>query len=123
MIRCVLLFIRCILRYSLNGKGKGKGKPSKKGKVRGPNDPYWKIPEFGNALGNARVVLFTMTQFSEPTNFYRVKLPVQLQRSNLPGYVVQLPDPQVISARKRQDQPTDQNLCVVYHNALKACTN
>jgi hypothetical protein len=32
-------------------------------------------------------VLFTMTQFSEPTNPYRVKPPVLLQRSNLPGYI------------------------------------
>ena len=64
------------LQVRNNGKGKGKGKPFKKGKVRGPNDPYWKIPEFGSALGNARVVLFTMTQFSEPTNPYRVKTPL-----------------------------------------------
>jgi hypothetical protein len=72
------------LQVRNNGKGKGKGKPFKKGKVRGPNDPYWKIPEFGNALGDARVVLFMMTQFSEPKNPYRVKPPVLLQRINLP---------------------------------------
>ena len=71
-----------------NGKGKGKGKPFKKGKTRDPNDPYWKIPDFGTALGDARVVLFTISQFSEPTNIFRVKIPVQLQRSNLPDYVV-----------------------------------
>jgi hypothetical protein len=71
-----------------NGKGKGKGKPSKKGKNRNSNDPYWKIPDFGTALGDARIVLYTMTQLSEPTNIFRVKKPVQLQRSNLPGYVV-----------------------------------
>jgi hypothetical protein len=61
-----------------------------------------------------------MTQFSEPTNPYRVKPPVLLQRSNLLDYVVNLPDPALIVARKRQDQATDQDLCVVYHNALKA---
>ncbi len=61
-----------------------------------------------------------MTQFFEPTNPYRVKPPVLLQRSNLPDYVVNLPDPALIVARKRQDQATDQGLCVVYHNALKA---
>ncbi len=98
------------LQVRNNGKGKGKGKPFKKGKTRGPNDPYWIIPEFGNALGNARVVLLTMTQFSEPTNPYRVKLPVQLQRSNLPGYVVNTPDPVLIVARKQQGKTTDQDL-------------
>jgi hypothetical protein len=59
-----------------------------------------------------------MTQFSESTNPYRVKLPVQLQRSSLPGYVVHTPDPALITARKRPGQVTDQDLCVVYHNAL-----
>jgi hypothetical protein len=38
------------LQVRNNGKGKGKGKPFKKGKIRDPNDPYWKIPEFGKAL-------------------------------------------------------------------------
>ena len=61
-----------------------------------------------------------MTQFSEPTNPYRVKPPVLLQRSNLPGYVVNSPDPALIVARKQQGQTTDQDLSVVYHNALKA---
>jgi hypothetical protein len=61
-----------------------------------------------------------MTQFSESTNPYRIKLPVPLQRSNLPDYVVHLPDPALIVARKQQGQTTDQNLCAVYHNALKA---
>jgi hypothetical protein len=103
-----------------NGKGKGKGKPSKKGKTRDSNDPYWKIPDFGTALGDARVVLFTISQFSEPTNIYRVKIPVQLQRSNLPGYVVHTPDPSLVNARKQQGQTTGQDPSVVYHNALKA---
>ncbi len=49
-----------------------------------------------------------------------MKPPVQLQRSNLPGYVVHTPDPTLIAARKRRDQTTDPDLCVVYHNALKA---
>jgi hypothetical protein len=61
-----------------------------------------------------------MTQFSESTNPYRKRLPAPLQRSNLPGYVVHLPDPAFITARKRQDQATVQDLCVVHHNALKA---
>ena len=49
-----------------------------------------------------------------------MKIPVQLQRSNLPGYVVHTPDPSLVSSRKRPDQATDPDLCVVYHNALKA---
>jgi hypothetical protein len=103
-----------------NGKGKGKGKPFKKGKTRGSNDPYWKVPEFGTALGDARVVFFTMTQLSEPTNIFRLKDFVQLQRSNLPGSVVHAPDPSLVSTRKMPNQPTDPDLCKVYHNALKA---
>jgi hypothetical protein len=106
-------------RLQVRNNGKGKGKPFKKGK-RDPSDPYWKIPEFGKALGDARVVIYTMTQFSESTNPYRKRLPAPLQRSNLPGYVVQTPDPAFITARKRQDQATDQDLCKVYPNALKA---
>ncbi len=61
-----------------------------------------------------------MSQLSEHTNPNRKKLPASLQRSNLPGYVVQMPDPAFITARKRQDQATDPDLCVVYHNTLKA---
>ncbi len=61
-----------------------------------------------------------MTQFSESTNPYRVKRPVQLQRSNLPGYVVHSSDPALVNKRKQQGQATGQDLCVVYHNALKA---
>jgi hypothetical protein len=61
-----------------------------------------------------------MTQFSESTNPYRKRLPAPLQRSNLPGYVVNTPEFAFVTARKRQDQPSDQDLCVVYHNALKA---
>jgi hypothetical protein len=66
-------------RLQVRNNGKGKGKPFKKGK-RDPSDPYWKIPEFGEALGDARVVIFTMTQFSESTNPYRKRLPAPLQR-------------------------------------------
>ena len=65
-------------------------------------------------------MIFTLSQLSEATNPYRKKLPAPLQRSNLPGYIVHLPDPAFITARKRQDQATDQGLSVVYHNALKA---
>jgi hypothetical protein len=79
-------------RLQVRNGGKGKGKPSKKGKNRDPSDPYWKIPEFGKALGDARVVIFTMTQFSESTNPYRKRFPAPLQRSNLPGYVVNTPE-------------------------------
>jgi len=103
-----------------NGKGKGKGKPFKKGKTRGSNDPYWKVPEFGTALGDARVVFFTMSQFSDSANIYRLKIPIQLQRSSLPGCVVHIPDPSLVNARKRQVQTPDPNISVVYHNALKA---
>jgi hypothetical protein len=38
----------------------------------------------------------------------------------MPDYLVHLPDPALITARKRQDQTTGPDLCVVYHNALKA---
>ncbi len=61
-----------------------------------------------------------MTQFSESTNPYRKTLPAPLQRSNFPGYVVNTPEFAFVTARKRQDQASDQDLCVVYHNALKA---
>jgi hypothetical protein len=108
------------LQVRNNGKGKGKGKPFKKGKTRDPNHPYWTIPDFGKASGDARVVLFTMAQFSESTNPYRMKIPKLLERSNSPGYVVHLPSPEFIAARKRQGQATDQGVGVAYHNALKA---
>ncbi len=49
-----------------------------------------------------------------------MKLPVQLQRSNLPGYVVNTPDVTLVNARKQQGQTTGQDPGVVYHNALKA---
>jgi hypothetical protein len=106
------------LQVRNNGKGKGKGKPFKEGK-RDPNDPYWTIPEFGKAIGDARVVIFTMTDFALPTNPFRKRIPAPLQRS-IPGYVVHTPELAFIAARKRHDQETDQDLLVVYHNALKA---
>ncbi len=65
-------------------------------------------------------MLFTMTQISEPTNPYRKKIHTPLERSNSPGYVVHLPSPEFIAARKRQGQATDQGVGVAYHNALKA---
>ncbi len=68
------------LQVRNNGKGKGKGKPFKKGKTRDPNDPYCTIPDFGKASGDARVVLFTMTQFSESTNPYRIGLGIGLEK-------------------------------------------
>jgi hypothetical protein len=106
-------------RLQVRNNGKGKFKPSKKGK-RDPSDPFWQIPEFGKASGDARVVLFTLTQFSESTNPLRKRLPTPIEHSNLPGYVVQSPDRTFVSARKRPDQATDQELCKVYHNALEA---
>jgi hypothetical protein len=89
-------------------------------KITSPNDPYWTIPEFGKALGDARVVIYTMTQFSESTNPFRKRLPAPLQRSNFPGYVVHMPDPAFVTARKWPDQATDQDLYKVYDNALIA---
>jgi hypothetical protein len=67
---------------------------------------------------DTRVVIFTMTQFS--TNSFHRRLPSHIERGNLPVYVVQSPDPTFVSARKRQDHATDQDLCKVYHNALRA---
>ena len=107
------------LQVRNNGKGKGKGKPFKKGK-RDPNDPYWTIPEFGKAIGDARVVLGTMTDFGQPANPFRKRSPTLSQRSNIPGYVVYTPEPAFVASRKRHDQIHDQDLMVVYHNALKA---
>ena len=106
-------------RLQARNNGKGKGKPFKKGK-RNPSDPYWNIPEFGKASGDARVVLYTMTDFANQANPFRKRIPAPLQRSNLPGYVVNTPEPAFITARKRQDQVTDQNLMLVYHKALRA---
>jgi hypothetical protein len=107
------------LQVCNNGKGKGKGKPFKKGK-RDPNDPNWTIPEFGKAIGDARVVIFTMADFTQSTNPYRRRIPALLQKSNLPGYVVHLPDPAFVASRRRPDQLHDQDQMTVYHNALKA---
>ncbi len=61
-----------------------------------------------------------MGQFSDTTNPFRRRIPAPLRRSNLPGYVVEMPDTAFIAARKQQDQATDQDPCKVYHNALKA---
>ncbi len=93
---------RCSSKWT--AKGKGKFKPSKKGKrSHDPNDRFWTIPEFEKAAGDARIVVFTLTQLSESTNVHRKRLPRAIERSNLPGYVVQTPDPAFISARKRPD--------------------
>jgi hypothetical protein len=100
-------------------RGKGKGKPSKKGKrSNGPNDRFWTIPAFGKASGDARIVIFTLTQLSESTNLYRKRLPRAFERGNTT--IVQLPEPTFVAARKRPDQVTDPDLCLVYHQALKA---
>ncbi len=107
------------LQVCNNAKGKGKGKPFKKGK-RDHNDPYWTIPEFGKAIGDARVVIFTMTDLVQTTNLYRREIPTLLEKSNLPGYVVHLPDPAFVASRRRPDQQHDQSLTMAYHNALKA---
>ncbi len=106
-------------RLQVRNNGKGKGKPFKKGK-RDPNDPYWTIPEFGKAIGDARVVLFMMSDFIQPTNPFRKRIPTLLQRSNIPGYVVNTPEPALVASRKGHDQIHDQDLMVVYHNALRA---
>ena len=49
-----------------------------------------------------------------------MKIPVQLQRSNLPGYVMHTPDVTLVNARKQHGQTTGQDPYVAYHNALKA---
>jgi hypothetical protein len=107
------------LQVRNNAKGKGKDKPSKKEK-RDPNDPYWTIPEFGKAMGGARLVIYTMNDLIQTTNLYRRKVPTLLQKSNLPGYIVHLPDPAFVASRRRPDQQHDQSLTMAYHNALKA---
>jgi hypothetical protein len=61
-----------------------------------------------------------MADFIQPTNPFRKRNPTLLQRSNLPGYIVHTPDPALVAARKRHDQTLDQDLMMVYHNALKA---
>jgi hypothetical protein len=101
------------------GKEKGKGKSFKKGK-RDPTDPYWTIPEFGKAIGDSRIVIFLMADLIQPTNPFRKRNPAPFQRSNLPGYVVLTPEVAFTAARKRHDQPTDQDLMMVYHKALRA---
>jgi hypothetical protein len=61
-----------------------------------------------------------MTQLSESTNPFRKRIPQPIERSNLPGYVVQTPAPTLVATRKRPDQTADSDLMKVYHNALKA---
>jgi hypothetical protein len=99
------------------GKGKGKGKSSKKGK-RDPEDPHWTIPDFGKAIGDAKIVIYTMDDFARPDNLYRKRNPTRQEKSNLPGYVVHLPDPTFVATRKRHDQIHDQDLAKAYHKAL-----
>ena len=104
--------------------GKGKFKPNKKGKrALDQDDRYSKIPEFGKASGDARIVLFTMSQLYETSNPYRKRRPVQQERSRLPGGTVPIPDTTFVPARMRHDQQADQDLCKVYHNALAALYN
>ena len=99
------------------GKGRGKGKSFKKGKID-PNAPFWKVPDFGTATGAASIRLFIVEDFVQPGNRFQKRVPLQQQRSNLPGYVVHLPDPTLVNTRKSKDQQYDQNLQKVYHNAL-----
>ena len=101
------------------GRGKGKGKSLKKGK-RDPDAPFWTIPAFGKANGDSAIVLHVWDEFIQPNNPFRGKASLQQQKSNLPGYVVQLPEPALVTERKRHDQQYDQDLQKVYHNALKA---
>ena len=61
-----------------------------------------------------------MTDFANQANPFRKRIPAPLQRSNLPGYVVNQPEPAFITEGKRQDQATDQDLMLVYHKALRA---
>ncbi len=61
-----------------------------------------------------------MSDFIQPTNPFRKRIPTLSQRSNIPGYVVRSPEPAFVASRKRYDQIHDQDLMVVYHNALKA---
>ena len=61
-----------------------------------------------------------MSDFIHSVNLYRRKLPTLLEKSNLPGYVVHLPDPTFVASRKRYDQIHDQDLMRVYHKALIA---
>jgi len=104
------------------GRGmKGKFKPNKKGKrALDQDDRYNQIPEFGKASGDAKVVLFTLSQLYETRNPYRKKLPVHQERSRLPGGTVPMPDTTFVAARMRHDQQADPGLCKVYHNALGA---
>jgi hypothetical protein len=101
------------------GKGKGKGKSFKKGK-REPDAPFWTVPEFGKAMGDSKIVLYSWDEFIQPNNPFRKRTPLHQQRSNLPGYIVQLPEPALVAERKQPDQQYDQDLQKVYHNALKA---
>ena len=113
---------RLQVRNNAKGKGKGKGKFSKKGK-RDPDDPHWTIPEFGKAIGDAKIVIYTMDDFVHSENLYRKRNPTRQEKSNLPGYVVHLPDPTFVASRKRYDQIHDQDLTRVYHKALIALYN
>ena len=71
-------------------------------------------------MGDSKIVLFSYDEFNQPNNPFRKRIPLQQQESNLPSYVVHLPDPALVAERKRHDQPNDQDLQKVYHNALKA---
>jgi hypothetical protein len=65
-------------------------------------------------------VLFVWADLIQPGNPFHKRNPLQQEKSNLPGYIVQLPEPALVTARKRHAQPYDQDLQKVYHNALKA---
>ncbi len=61
-----------------------------------------------------------MADFILPTNPFRKRKPTRLERSSTPGYVVNTSEPALVAARKRPDQPHDQDLMLVYHKALRA---
>ena len=74
-------------------------------------------------MGDSKIVLFSYDEFFQPNNPFYNRIPLPQQRSNLPGYVVVLPDPALVAARKRHDQAYDQDLQKVYHNAFIALYN
>ncbi len=106
--------------------GKANSSLTKKGKrSHDQNDRFNKIPEFGKASGDARILLFDLTQLSEPNNPYRNKRPKQIERNNVPGVgnMVPMPDTNFVAARMRHDQLADQDLCRVHHNAHSLVPN
>ncbi len=56
----------------------------------------------------------------EQGNPFRRRLPTRIARCNSASYIVEMPELAFVTARKQQDQTTDQDLLKVYHNALIA---